>query len=382
MTTIPAGSQPPTLPVAGAWQPLPAAGTAPNPMYDKLLYGKTPSDWAIRGVLVLVMAAALAVGTWSIYTLLTEKLHAPQPIAVLGCGMFDVAALFFALLSQKYAVTTDSGLAPRLAMLTMVATSAWVNWSHGQLENWGTVGSVILAAAPIIAELSFEMFHRYAHRETLRRLGRVAQTLPVLGKWAWIAHPFRSRKTIDAHIKAALTEHEAVAERREELADVRARLTVSLPLPTSAVSLPAETGTLVSLDRLETNPAGSGLTETRSLETAVSPVSAPSETRETGETETATPAGDRSPETTSNGETGETETSLPTPGTGLPAETRQVTAIGDRETEIRELLSLMKSRGGHMQVSLNDAIETTGRPKATAAKRLKTARDQYLAETA
>jgi hypothetical protein len=35
-----------------------------------------------------------------------------------------------------------------------------------------------------------------------------------------------------------------------------------------------------------------------------------------------------------------------------------------------------------MQVSLNDAIETTGRPKATAAKRLKAARHLYLAETA
>jgi hypothetical protein len=189
------------------------------------------------------MTAALAVGTWSIYTLLTDQLAAPKPIAILGCGMFDIAALFFALLSQKYAVTTDSGLAPRLAMLAMVSTSAWVNWQHGQLEGWGTVGSVILAAAPIIAELAFEMFHRFAHRETLRSLGRVAQTLPTLGKWAWIAHPLRSRKTIDAHIRAALTEHEAVAERRVEVAGERARAFVSVPLPT------------VSLERLSAEPS-------------------------------------------------------------------------------------------------------------------------------
>lgn len=242
MTTTPAGSQPPTSPVPGAWQPLPNAGAtphtrsdAPNPLFDKLIYGRSASDWAIRIVLVLVMTAALAVGTWSIYTLLTQQLAAPKPIAILGCGMFDISALFFALLSQRYAVTTDSGLAPRLAMLAMIATSAWVNWQHGQLEHWGTVGSVILAAAPVIAELSFEMFHRYAHRETLRRLGRVAQTLPVLGKWAWLAHPVRSRKTIDAHIRAALTEHEAVAERREEVAGIRARSIVSVPLPTVAL---------------------------------------------------------------------------------------------------------------------------------------------------
>ncbi|MFF1298164.1 MULTISPECIES: DUF2637 domain-containing protein [unclassified Streptomyces] len=264
MNPTPAGTEPPTLPVAGAWQPLPTAGATPhalpNPMYDKLLYGKTPSDWAIRIVLALVMSAALAVGTWSIYTLLTERLHAPQPIAVLGCGMFDISALFFALLSQRYAVTTDSGLAPRLAMLTMVATSAWVNWQHGQMENWGPVGSVILSAAPIIAELSFEMFHRFAHRETLRSLGRVAQTLPVLGKWAWIAHPLRSRKTIDAHIKAALTEHEAVAERREEVAGVRARAIVSVPLPTVTLERVSASASATGAHPLNAHAHGAPLT--------------------------------------------------------------------------------------------------------------------------
>ncbi|MFI7096719.1 DUF2637 domain-containing protein [Streptomyces lydicus] len=238
MTTTPATEPTPSGPPAAQAGNTPH--TAPNPLYDRLLYGKTPSDWAIRIVLALVMTAALAVGTWSIYTLLTQQLHAPQPIAILGCGMFDVAALFFALLAQQYAVTTDSGLAPRLAMLAMVSTSSWVNWKHGQLEHWDTVGSVILAAAPVIAELAFEMFHRFAHRETLRRLGRVAQTLPILGKWAWIAHPFRSRKTIDSHIKAALTEHEAVASRREDLATERAALIVTVPVRTAIESARTE----------------------------------------------------------------------------------------------------------------------------------------------
>jgi hypothetical protein len=354
-------------------------------MYDKLLYGRTPSDWAIRIVLALVMTAALAVGTWSIYTLLTQQLAAPKPIAILGCGMFDIAALFFALLSQMYAVTTDSGLAPRAAMLAMVTTSAWVNWQHGQMEGWGVVGSVILAAAPVIAELAFEMFHRYAHRETLRSLGRVAQTLPVLGKWAWLAHPFRSRKTVDAHIRAALTEHEAVAKRREEVSDRRARLMVTLPVSVPEVSLYDFETTQVSIERLETSPLETGLPETKSLETSETPVS---HSRETRETETTRETTSRSPETKTSTETSETETSLPvsrprsTPETTARETTAPVTPIGDRETETNKLLDLMRSRGGAMQVSLNDAIETTGRPKATAAKRLKTARDLYLAETA
>ncbi|MFJ4473250.1 hypothetical protein ACIP2X_37950 [Streptomyces sp. NPDC089424] len=393
MNPTPAAPQPPTSPVLGAWQPLHHAGatphnpnTAPNPMYDKLLYGRTPSDWAIRIVLVLVMTAALAVGTWSIYTLLTEQLHAPKAIAILGCGMFDIAALFFALLSQKYAVTTDSGLAPRLAMLTMISTSAWVNWMHGQLEGWGIVGSVILAAAPVIAELAFEMFHRYAHRETLRQLGRVAQTLPIIGKWAWLMHPIRSRRTIDAHIRAGLTEHEAVAKRREEVSDRRARLMVTLPISAPEVSRHAyETTTAVSLDRMETSPLETGLRETKSLETSETPVASRGET---SETETVRETRDRSTQTETPVHDRETETSLPvsrtrsTPETTGRETTALVTPIGDRETETSKLLDLMRSRGGAMQVSLNDAIETTGRPKATAAKRLKNARDLYLAETA
>jgi len=226
-------------------------------MYDRLIHGKTPADWAIRIVLVAVMTAALAVGTWSIYTLLTTVFGVPQFVAILGCGMFDGAALFFALLSQRYATTTDSGFAPRLAMLVMVGISSWVNWQHAHLEKWGTVGGVILASAPGIAELAFLMFHKFAHRETLRNLGRVPQALPTLGKWAWLAHPARSRKTVDAHIKAALTEHEAVAQRREELAADRAKTIVTDPRSTTGVTLDRTDRTAdrgpQALDRAETN---------------------------------------------------------------------------------------------------------------------------------
>ncbi|MFD8262050.1 hypothetical protein ACFV19_24705 [Streptomyces griseoluteus] len=65
-----------------------------------------------------------------------------------------------------------------------------------------------------------------------------------------------------------------------------------------------------------------------------------------------------------------------------PTAAPKVSVIGDRETETHKLLDLMKSRGGEMKVSLDDAIRETSRPKATAAKRLKAAREMYLAETA
>lgn len=238
MTTAPAGQTPPPLPTLGDWQPLPNPGattptkpTTQTPVNPVTPDGVGVTGWIIRVVLALVMTAALGVGTWSIYTLLTDTFSVPKGIALLGCGLFDVAAILFALLSQQYATTTDSGLAPRLAMLAMVTTSSWVNWKHAELEQWGTVGGVIFASAPVIAELSFEMWHRFEHREALRRLGRVPEALPVLGKWAWIAHPLRARKTLDAHIKATLTEHEAIAEERESVSAQRARIIVQNAAP-------------------------------------------------------------------------------------------------------------------------------------------------------
>jgi hypothetical protein len=374
VNTTPAGQQPPTIPVAGEWQSLPSAGATPH------TDDTDAKRWIARAFLALIMIACVSVGTWSIYTLITHYFHAPQGVGYLGAGVFDVAALYFAYLGQQYATTTDSGLAPRLAMLATISLSVYVNWTHAQLEGWGSIGGIVLAAPSVVAEVAFEMWHKFEHRETLRRLGRVAQTMPVIGKWAWLRHPVRSQKTIDAHIKAGLTEHEAVAKRREEVAERRALLTVSLPIAGPEVSI-----TQVSLERLETTSRETGLPETNSTETTETTVS---RTRETSETETLSETRDRSPETETATTPRETKTSLPvsrdrsTPETTSSETTARVSAIGDRETETKTLVDLMRSRGGHMEVSLNDAIETTGRPKATAAKRLKTARDLYLAETA
>ena len=170
------------------------------------------SDLAIRGALFLVMGSALSVGTWSIYTLLSVRFHAPHAVALFGAVMFDAAALYFALLSQKYATSPDSGLAPRLAMLAMIGMSSWVNWQHAQLEHWGKLG-LILAAAPITAELAFEFHHRYIHREALRAQGRVPSALPVLGKWAWLLHPVKAFGVVDRTVEARLQIATGDAER-------------------------------------------------------------------------------------------------------------------------------------------------------------------------
>lgn len=167
----------------------------------------TDHDRLTRASLVFVMVAALTVGTWSIYTLLTDRFAAPRVVAVFGCAMFDSAALFFARLAQRYATSPDSGFAPRLAMLATVSASAWTNWTHAHMEGWGTVGGVVLGSAPLIAELAFELYHRYVHREALRARGRVPAALPVFGKWAWLLYlrtSFRAlRKVVGYNLAAA-----------------------------------------------------------------------------------------------------------------------------------------------------------------------------------
>jgi hypothetical protein len=332
----------------------PGGSGLPN---SHLIPGKTAGDWIIRAVLAIVMTAALAVGTWSIYTLLTQQLQAPTPIAVLGCGMFDVAALFFALLSQKYAVTTDSGLAPRAAMLAMICTSSWINWRHGQMEGWGTVGSVILAAAPVIAELSFEMFHRYAHREALRQLGRVAQALPVLGKWSWLAHPLRSRRALDAHIRATLTEHEAIADRRRELAAARARQIVTVPAEVRLGPIPVHEPAAPAVNR-----ASHSATPEPVREPAVKPALEPTP-------EVHEPA----PRKVANFEP-------QTRATPKRNTNRAPANLGDRSatkrTQIEEVLNLIGELG-YDATTLTVVRERTGMTKTTAYHRLTDARTEW-----
>jgi hypothetical protein len=88
---------------------------------------------------------------------------------------------------------------------------------------------------------------------------------------------------------------------------------------------------------------------------------------ETPQTETETP---RSPQP-------RRETSETKPPRRTPKRDHKVAAIGDLETETQRLLDLMHERGSAEKVSLSDAITVTGRPKATAAKRLKAARDLH-----
>lgn len=348
MNTTPAAQQPPTIPLAGAWQPLPNAGATPHtPDAPE----SSTNRWIARAFLAIIMIACVSVGTWSIYTLITQNFHAPQGVGYLGAGVFDIAALYFAYLGQQYATTTDSGLAPRLAMLATISLSVYVNWTHAQLEGWGSIGGIVLAAPSVVAEVAFEMWHKFEHRETLRRLGRVAQTLPVIGKWAWLRHPVRSQKAIDAHIKAALTEHEAVATRREEIAGVRARFLVQVPIA------PA-----VELQRIEV-PAPPVVPEL-AVQEVREPIAEPPVREPAPAPEPKAQVREPAPKNQPN-----------------PEPANLTDRAANKQNQIDEVLNLMTELG-YDAVKLGLVIERTGMSKTTAYHRLNDARSEWAKRNA
>ncbi|MFJ4966111.1 hypothetical protein ACIP6P_27305, partial [Streptomyces sp. NPDC088729] len=98
------------------------------------------------------------------------------------------------------------------------------------------------------------------------------------------------------------------------------------------------------------------------------------ETGETSETKSRETSDTRSRETGETGDTKSRETTDP-----------KVSSLEPRHAETQKLLDVMWSRGGADTVRLGtdkvpgEAEKITGRPKATAAKRLKAARDLFTA---
>lgn len=146
----------------------------------------------------------------------------------------------------------------------------------------------------------------------------------------------------------------------------------------------------------ETSPSETGTTAVETAETETTPRSKTRRDQdrfrdltvretETGgsvyETETPSLTAAETAETTTSCPADKTETKTRAVSVSRPAETEttKVSPIGDRnpETETQLLLGLMRDRGSETAVTLKDAITETGRPKATAAKRLKAARDLY-----
>ena len=142
---------------------------------------------------VPALLASLAISTYSLYWV-ARAWGMPPVLASLVSTIFDFASLTFADLSLRIARTHgDSALMPRIAVIFLAAGSAWLNSYHPLLAGHTAVGARLLyAAPPVITVWLFEAHMRYERRSALKRAGRVAEALPVFGRWAWLLFPLRT----------------------------------------------------------------------------------------------------------------------------------------------------------------------------------------------
>lgn len=164
------------------------------------------AQWAGFGIVLIV---SLAISWFSMMTMAVDFFGLPQWIAASVSVAFDGAAIYVAVLASEYAKTEDSGLVARLATAGFVGVSAWLNWNHAAMMGLGLAGQVFFAAPPVIAGILFELFLRFENRKELRARGRVAQSMPVLGRIAWLRFP---KKTFAVWSKVVLHRLERVAE--------------------------------------------------------------------------------------------------------------------------------------------------------------------------
>lgn len=137
---------------------------------------------------LIVVAAALALSFYSLY-IVGLKYGLPVPLALLVSASYDGAAIVCGDLALRYARTHgDSGLAPRIALVVFALTSSFLNLQHAIIVHDPTPAKVLYAMPPLVAVTVLELHSRYERRGALRRAGRLAKSLPAIGRWTWVFH--------------------------------------------------------------------------------------------------------------------------------------------------------------------------------------------------
>jgi hypothetical protein len=149
-------------------------------------------NWYTWLLFALVSIVALAISWWSMFTLGVENFHMPVILAGSVSAAFDLGAVLLALVAMKYATSGDSGLSTEIYALIFMGVSAWINGYHAHVLNFGIVGIVMFAAAPVISAIVLKVILKYLNKQTLRSHGRTVRHLPVAGKLTWILKPKQS----------------------------------------------------------------------------------------------------------------------------------------------------------------------------------------------
>lgn len=145
---------------------------------------------------IIVAVAALALSAWSLFYV-ARYYGLPIPLAAIVSTVFDGAAIVCGDLALKYARTHgDGGFGPRMSVFILGGISAFLNMQHAVISHDPFAARILYAIPPIVAVILFEFHSKYERRGALRKAGRIAKSLPVFGRWAWMLFPIRTIKTM------------------------------------------------------------------------------------------------------------------------------------------------------------------------------------------
>lgn len=166
-----------------------------------------------------VLIIALAISWWSLFTL-ALSFGMPVLLAVGVSVAFDGAALFFAGMTDKYAMADDNGVFPKTATYLMIGLSVVLNVMHAVQLALPMSGIIMFGAASVIAGLIFEVHLRYVHRKTLKEKGRVLDKLPLTGLLAFLVHPVSAFRVHNKALKKRLYTAATTVSDFDETSDI------------------------------------------------------------------------------------------------------------------------------------------------------------------
>jgi hypothetical protein len=157
------------------------------------------TGWAI------VLPAAFAFSTWSLYVLAHDHFHVPALLAVFAGVVYDGAAL---LALDAWATAArdphQSTLRPRIAAILLLTTSVYLNITHASIGHQGLAAAVLYAAPSVVLWGMAELRLGAQHAAGRHQIGLGYQPRPAYGIDAWVVRRGRAWRAYTQHIDARL----------------------------------------------------------------------------------------------------------------------------------------------------------------------------------
>lgn len=155
--------------------------------------------WAI------VLPAAFAISTWSLFAIAHDRYHVPALLAALAGVVYDGAALL-ALDAWATAAADphQSTIRPRLVAVALLSTSIFLNVNHATWQHQGVPAAVLYAAPGIVLWAMAELRLGARHTAARQQLGLGFAPRPAYGVDAWIVRKGRAWRAYTAYLDARL----------------------------------------------------------------------------------------------------------------------------------------------------------------------------------